>query len=256
MLFLIGLGLYVDDLSVRALDALKSSKEIFVEQYTSFIPSGYVDELESKTGKSIRELARSDLEQDAEKTISMAKNENVSILIPGDPLIVTTHKLLLDIADRLGIPVLVLHAPSILSVAIGESRLSLYKFGQVVNVPFWKKDYTPTAFINVIKQNKERGLHSLLFLDIDHEHNRPMSLAECLEIMKKADTAENSGIFKADPFVIVIANAGMPDQRTIMSRSSKIERFSKELEGKMLSVIIPAELSFSEEGVRKFIDEL
>ncbi len=58
------------------------------------------------------------------------------------------------------------------------------------------------------------------------------------------------------PFVIVIANAGMPDQRAIMARSSKIERFSKELEGKMLSVIIPAELSFSEEGVRKFIDEL
>ncbi|MGC8629251.1 MAG: diphthine synthase [Candidatus Micrarchaeia archaeon] len=252
MLILAGLGLYLDDLSLAAFNELGKADVLLIEQYTSFLPKGYKEELEKRLGKQIKEVGRADLEQNLEKTIEPAKSSTLAILIPGDPLIVTTHKSIIDIAEKEGIEVRVYHASSVLTVAIGESRLSLYKFGQVANIPFWQKDYEPTAFINTVKANLERGLHSLLFLDIDHEHKRPMSLEECFEVIRKSDSREKAGILAEDPLVLVMGDLGAPSQKIALTKLSSMAKLGKDFEGKAISIIILAGLSFSEEAVRKF----
>ncbi|MGC8676190.1 MAG: diphthine synthase [Candidatus Micrarchaeia archaeon] len=253
MLFLIGLGLDVGDLSENAINAIKKCDDVFIERYTSFLPDSYDGYLARATGKAAKELERRDLEQLAKDIVSKAASRNIAVLVPGDPLLVTTHVTLLELAGKLGVAAKTIHAPSILSVAIGESMLDVYKFGQFANVPMWQKDYKPTAFINVVKENMQKGLHSLLFLDIDQEHHKPMALEACIATMKAADETEHAGIFAKDPLVLVLGNVGRASQRIALSRISSAARLAPMFNEMPLSIIVLADLSFYEEAVKKFL---
>ena len=71
------------------------------------------------------------------------------------------------------IKVIIIHNLSILT-AVGVVGLELYKYGKTTSIPFENKDVnTP---IEVIKQNKKNGLHSLVLLDLKPEQDRFMSI--------------------------------------------------------------------------------
>jgi len=247
MLFIIGLGLEKDDISIRALSALKHSDIVLLDSYTSFVKEEYVKRLERLAAKHFIRVSRSDLEQDVKKTVKAALEKDVALLVPGDPLIATMHKIVVDEAKRQGIKVAVMHAPSVLNVAIGESGLSAYRFGPIVNVPFWQKDYKPTSFVRVVSKNLANDLHTLLLLDIDHDHNRPMSIAEFSEIFSNADKAEQTKIVKDTLKILVMADVGTEKQQVLFTRFSELNSLSETLAGRVLSIIVPASLSFSEE---------
>ena len=59
--YLIGLGLNEKSLSLEALDVLKKSKEIYLENYTVEFPYKK-EELEKTIGKKISELGREQVE--------------------------------------------------------------------------------------------------------------------------------------------------------------------------------------------------
>ena len=62
----------------------------------------------------------------------------------------------------------ILYAGSVFD-AVAESGLSLYKFGKTTSLPKWQKNYTPKSFVDIIKENKKIGAHTLLLIDIGLE---------------------------------------------------------------------------------------
>lgn len=248
MLSIIGLGLDFKDLSVRSLEAIKEADLLLLEAYTSFLPDGYIPYLEKEAGKKMAILKRIDMEEKATETVLKAKDKDVALLIPGDPLIATMHHLLMNEARKLGVKTRILHSASAFTVAIGESVLDIYKFGPTATIPFWFENYKPTAFLNLLKKNLDNSEHTLLLLDIDQKNHRPMNIGEALEILTNAAKEKKSCIIDGRLKVILLANAGRADQKIRYVRIKEIGKdIEASLKGKALSLIVPAKMSFAEE---------
>lgn len=251
MLLLIGLGLNTKDISVRAVEAIRNADIVMLERYTSFITEDYVKYLEEAAGKKIVELYRTDLEDNVKATVSQARGKDVAILFPGDPLIATTHKIIIEAAKDLKIKTKVFHAPSIFTAAIGESGLDAYRFGPIITIPFWYERYKPTSFLEVVKRNMQNNEHTLLLADIDRDGNRPMRLGYAVQILKAADEEKGYGLINQDTHVIVIVNAGREDGLVIYDKIARLEKHEGETQGKAISIIMMAKLSFAEEEALK-----
>ena len=95
MLYIIGLGLSdVEDVTIKGLNAIKSSDAVYLEHYTSILKedaTSYKAELEKFYGKEIILADRTMVEQDSDKIIESAKDKTVSFLVVGDPFGATTH---------------------------------------------------------------------------------------------------------------------------------------------------------------------
>ncbi|MCL5239274.1 MAG: diphthine synthase [Candidatus Marsarchaeota archaeon] len=246
MLFLIGLGLGNKDLSALALEEIKEADALFLESYTAFIPKEYADFIERQAGRKPTPLVRKDLEDGLAKTVAAAKGAKVVILVPGDPLIATTHGIILNEAKRQGIECRVIHAPSVFSIAIGESGLDVYKFGPTVTIPFWSERYRPTAFIDAIERNLRNGQHTLVLLDIEHKSFRPMKIEEAAGIISKATSGMKGAQLNSEKEIMILANLGRDDKMIVRSKIGELTQHAAELEGKVLSLVIPAEMSFAE----------
>lgn len=59
----------------------------------------------------------------------------------------------------------VIHNASIVN-AIGCTGLMVYRFGEVVSIPFFTEKWRPYSFYHKIKANLEHKLHTLVLLDI------------------------------------------------------------------------------------------
>ncbi|CDW55624.1 diphthine synthase [Trichuris trichiura] len=184
MLYLIGLGLGgPDDLTLRGLRAGQRCSKLYFEMYTSLLPDGQdMSQLELHFGKEILPCDRELLESGCgkvsndfgrsrnfflieEQIIEEAKNEDVGILVVGDPLGATTHCSLYLQAKEYHIPVEVIHNASVLS-AIGCCGLQLYNFGKTVSIVFWTAEYKPESFFDQIEVNLKNGFHTLCLLDL------------------------------------------------------------------------------------------
>ncbi len=246
MLTLAGMGLYdYKDLTLRGIDAIKSADHVYIERYTN-LWSGK-DELEHMCGKDIVELERGSLEQDSETIIEESKSKNVVILIPGDPLIATTHISLVEDAKRAGIDVKIIHNASIVS-AIGESGLHVYKFGAIATIPFPEKtkQMLPKSVYDVIKKNQEIGYHTLLLLDITPE--KRMNVKEALNILLELEEVSGCGLISTDIEMIVLSKLGSPESMIVFDKISNIINMGFH---EPIALILPGELHFTE---RDYLD--
>lgn len=248
MLSLIGLGLEKGDISIRAMDCLKNADVILIERYTLPTPKEYVDYLEKETGKSIHEITRSSLEDEVKTTLEQAQNYKLAILVSGDPLIATTHHIILEAARKMGIETEVYHAPSIFTAAIGESGLDIYKFGPTATIPSWSEKYEPTSFLEIIDRNLKNSQHTLVLLDVDPINKRTLSVEEAIEILKKADERKDYGLFENETKILILCDISSEKQKIVYCdiNDSRIgEALSSET--RRTALIIPSGLSFAEE---------
>ena len=61
----------------------------------------------------------------------------MAILVGGDPLMATTHKIFIHRGERQKVETEIVHANSIITTAIGESGLDFYGFGAPCTIPKW-----------------------------------------------------------------------------------------------------------------------
>ncbi len=255
MLLLIGLGLGTKDLSVLALDEIRKADELLIETYTAPLPIDYIEFIEKQAGKKPTPLKRKDLEEDLNGTVARAKDKNVVVLVPGDPLIATTHSIILNEAKKQGVKCRVIHAPSVFSMAIGESGLDVYKFGPTVTLPFWSERYKPRSFLDSIGKNLGNGQHTLVLLDIDQKSGSPMKITEAKRILEDAMANSQGPPITGESEIIVMANLGRGDEAIRKSSVRDLGELSKTLEGKVLSLIVPGPLSFAEkENLKRAVD--
>jgi diphthine synthase len=209
-LVFIGLGLCSErDVSLRGIEEAKEASTVFAEFYTSLMPELSLRKLERLIKKKIKVVSRRDLEEYAGKMIlEEAEKSKAVLLVPGDPLIATTHVDLRIRAEKQGIKTRIVHGASILSAIMGLSGLQNYKFGRSVTIPFPDADSVIETPYNVIMQNKEMGLHTLCFLDIRTEEKRYMTIKKGLEILLATEKIKRKNVVTQHTMAVGIARAG------------------------------------------------
>ena len=242
-LVFVGLGLYNEKgICMQGLEELKSADEAFIELYTTFMSDFSTERLEEVSGKKLRRVAREDLEEkDGESLLRAARTGKAVFLVPGDPLIATTHVTLRIQAEKSGIRTRIVHGASILSAVMGLSGLHNYKFGKSVTIPFSGKSETP---YQVVAENKARGLHTLCLLDVMAEENRFMRIHQGLEALLSIEENRRQRVITADSLVVGIAQAGSP-RPTVKAGLIK-DLMGYDFGKPPHSIIVPGDLHFME----------
>lgn len=240
MLHLIGLGIGDEkDISLRGIEACKKAEKVFLELYTCPLKID-IPCLEKIIEKKICVLDRKGVEESG-KIISSAIEKDTVLLVGGDPLSATTHSEMILEARKKKIDVEIVHSSSIFT-AVGETGLSLYKFGKAVSLPKPQDNYFPTSPYDNILDNLKNGMHSLVLLDIGMSAGEGMSLF--LELEKKM----KGGIFSSDTKIVVCAHLG----KGSLIRYGTINDLQKTDFGEHPHcIIVHAKLNFSEE---EFLD--
>lgn len=105
------------------------------------------------------------MEQGADEILLGSNEQNVALLVVGDPFGATTHTDLILRAKEKGIKFEVVHNASILN-AVGCCGLQLYSFGETVSIPYWTEAWQPDSFFDKILSNFKRNLHTLCLLGL------------------------------------------------------------------------------------------
>ncbi|KAH7334914.1 Diphthine synthase [Rhizoctonia solani] len=265
MFYVIGLGLCDEkDITVRGLEAVRQCSRIYLEAYTSIL---LVDKekLEAFYGKSIITAYRETVETESDEILRNAKEEDVALLVVGDPFGATTHTDMLIRARELGIATTVIHNASIMN-AVGACGLQLYNFGQTVSLPFYTDSWKPDSWYDRVVENVEKGMHTLVLLDIKvreqseenmargrkiYEPPRYMNpvtaVSQILESEAIRTASASSGESKAHGYLkpestlaIALSRVGSPDkQRIVCGTLRQLSELAEEEFGEPLfSVVI------------------
>jgi len=240
------MGLYDEkDLSLRAIEEIKTSDKAFAELYTSLMPNLDIGRLEKLVGKKVTVVLRKVLEEEGGlQVLQDAKWGKVAFLVPGDSMIATTHVDLRIRAKKMGIKTRIVHGASIISAVIGLTGLQNYKFGRNVTVPFLENGVTADTPYKVIMENKKRGLHTLCFLDIRAEKKRYMTVKDGLNALLTADGKNKRNIITQDTLAVGVARAGAPD---VCVRADYIRDLLKyDFGSPPHTLVFPAKLHFME----------
>lgn len=205
MLVFIGLGLHGEGISLQGLREAQAADAVYAELYTSLVPELDLKQLERRIGRPIKMVDRKVIEEFPQEILEAAGKGRVALLVPGDPMVATTHVDLRLRAAKAGIETKVVHAASIASAAAGLAGLQSYKFGRSATVPF--PDNPSRAPYDALIENLGRGLHTLLLLDLRAE-GRAMTAGEAIEIMLKLEEELKGQVFTAERLAVVVARAG------------------------------------------------
>jgi diphthine synthase len=205
----VGLGLHDEKgISLRGLEEVKSADNVFMELYTSLLPDFSLKRFEEICGKKVTVVSRQDLEErNGECILRAAEHGETVLLVPGDPMIATTHVALRIQAEKRGIRTRLIHGASILSAVIGLSGLHSYKFGKSVTIPFPDVTSSETPY-NVISENLKLGLHTLCLLDINAEEKRYLRVPDALKKLLEIEAKRKEQTVTMKTLAVGIAKAG------------------------------------------------
>ncbi|MFB6256911.1 MAG: diphthine synthase [Haloplanus sp.] len=224
MLTFVGLGLYDErSITVEGRDALRTADRVFAEFYTSRLVGTDVSALEAHHGVDIDIRDRAGVERRPEPILDAAEDADIVFLTAGDTMISTTHvDLRLRAIDR-GIDTRVIHGVSAAQAASGLTGLQNYRFGKAVTLPFPRAhggDGVPASVVDSVEANRERGLHTLVYLDIKVDDGRGDDAGETY---MTADVA--AGLLASawpDRLAVAVARAGSPDTVVAADRLSAL----------------------------------
>ncbi|MFB6091604.1 MAG: diphthine synthase [Haloquadratum sp.] len=235
MLTFIGLGLYDErSITVEGRDALADADRAFAEFYTSHLVGATVEDLASYHDVDIEVLDRAGVERDPRAILDAAETGDVAFLTAGDTMISTTHvDLRLRAAER-GIDTRVVHGVTAQTAASGLTGLQNYRFGKSVTLPFPSAhggEGVPQSVIEAIEANRERGLHTLAYLDIKAERDAYMTADVAAGLL--ADDWE-------DGLGVAVARAGSPEPLVAADRLSALA--DRDFGGPLHLLVLPGDL--------------
>ncbi len=243
---IIGIGLDNEkDITLKGLELVKASDYIYLESYTSLL-NCKIEKLEELYNKKIILADRKCVEGDDNEIIKNAKDNNVSLLIIGDPFSATTHLDLMQRAKKNNIKVNIVNNASVLT-AVGIVGLQLYKYGKTTSIPYPQDNFKPETAYNVIKENKD--LHTLCLLDIKADLDKYMTVNEAIQVLLDIEENRKENVFTKDTLCVGCARLSADDYIVKTSKAKDLLNFDF---GKPLHcLIIPGKLHFMEEEVLK-----
>lgn len=249
-LYIIGLGLAPDLITIRALNVLRRVKKVFIERYTGLLVLN--EELNAiLKGKDLQELSRKDLEElEGEVIFKNLRKHDVAILVPGDPLVATTHASIIIEAYKKGYEVEVVPGVSIIPNALTMAGLMIYKMGKPVTIVYPKEGIIYDYPYDVIKDNDLRNLHTLLLLELDMEKNIVMKAHEAIDILFKIEEVRKEGVIRPDRLAVAVAALGSKNQRICFDTLENLRTISMDEIPQTLIITSP-KLHFMEEEMLK-----
>ncbi len=245
-LIFIGLGLHDEyGLSLRGQAEARSCSMLFAEFYTNPMPRLDMRYLNGLVGKQVMVLLRSQVEEKAEEVIlSKAAIGKVGFLVPGDPMVATTHVDLRLRAHKAGIRTRIIHAASVISAAAGATGLQSYKFGRTVTIPVsWPGEF-PESIYTGIKNNMASGLHSLVLLEVDPESSRHIIIPQALKQLLDAGERLSDNTIKPETLTVGLARLEAPDMKIKAGTISEL--LETDFGQPPYAMIFPAQLHFIE----------
>ena len=238
-LFLVGMGLSPDDVSRGALKVVARCGRVFCETYTSLMPGLEPASLSDLLACRVELLKREQVE-DGTLIVNALSGGDVALLVPGDPMISTTHISLRVQAARAGHASRVIHCSSILSAAIGESCLLSTRFGRMGTISFLPSQQP----YDVLMDNKARGLHTLFLLDVDSERGRHMSIGQALQSLLAVEERRSLGVIGRNTLAVGLARVSSADQ---MVRAGRVrDLLELDFGSPPHCLVIPGRLHFAE----------
>lgn len=241
----IGLGLWdARDVSLRGVEAARSADILFFETYTSRLGGARAEDLEALFGKPITPVTRQEVE-DGHRILEAARGADVAFLAVGDSMAATTHVDLRVRAAKLGIRTRVVHGASIVVAVSGLLGLQSYKFGRSTTLAFPHGEYLAESPYDVVAANLQRGLHTLVLLDLDAERGRYMTASEGAALLVEIARRRGAGPLRAESLACAVARAGSPEP---LLRAGSLADLAREDFGPPLhTLVVPGELHFLEE---------
>ena len=245
ILTFIGLGLNDErGISIRGLEEARNADFVFAEFYTSLMPNLSMPNLEKLIGKPVTVLSRHDVEENARQIIlDKVKDGRTVFLVPGDPMIATTHIDLRLRAERLGIDTRIIGAASIQTAAAAITGLQSYKFGRTITLPLTATT-SPESPYHHLKTNRKAGLHTLILLDLHAEKRQYMTIPEGIRYLLEVENRRKEKVFEDTTLAIGVARAGADDVAVKAAAAASLEKL--DFGPAPHSLIVPGELHFME----------
>jgi diphthine synthase len=213
MLTFVGLGLYDErSVTVRGRDAIREADRVFAEFYTSRLAGTTIGDLETYHDTAIEVRDRAGVERDPGPILSAAADGDAVFLTAGDTMISTTHVDLRLRAHERGIDTRIIHGTTAQSAASGLSGLQNYRFGKATTLPFpdsYGGSGVPDSVLETIAANRERGLHTLIYLDIKADRDAYMTANRAADLLD---------VDLDEPLAVAIARAGSSDPLVVADR--------------------------------------
>ncbi len=207
MLTFVGLGLYDErSVTVAGREAIAAADRVVVEFYTSKLVGTTTEALESYHDTEIERLDRGAVEGDPESILQDAAASDVAFMTAGDTMISTTHVDLRLRATARDIQTRVIHGTTAQAAASSLTGLQNYRFGKATTLPFpyaHGGDDVPQSVIETIEANQDRGLHTLVFLDIKADREEYMRASTASELLA-------SGL-DDETVAVAVCRAGSPE---------------------------------------------
>jgi diphthine synthase len=235
MLTFVGLGLYDErSVTVEGREAIRRADRVFAEFYTSRLVGTIHADLEAFHGAEIDVRDRAGVEEDPGPILDAAEDGDAVFCTAGDTMISTTHVDLRLRAHERGIETRVVHGTTAETAAASLTGLQNYRFGKATTLPFpYGSVRVPGSVTDTIDANRERGLHTLVFLDIKAERETDRFMT--------ADTA--AGLLAGaheDRLAVAVCRAGSPEPVVAADRLSALA--DREFGDPLHLLVVPGEL--------------
>lgn len=243
MLYFIGLGPGgFDYITLKGLKKLKEVDVIYLDSYTSIVPKQLVSDIENILDKKVIEVNRRKLENEGYEILVEAKEKEVAILVPGDPMIATTHRQLRIEAKKLGVETRVIYGVSILTAAISAVGLHVYKFGASATIPLNVNECTSNYPYMITAENIKRGLHTLLYLEATPKDF--VDIRKAIQYLLTFEEIYKKKVLTEDRILVGIARLTYEDEIIMAGNIHKILQYN--FGGPPHLLIITGKLHFTE----------
>ncbi len=235
----IGLGLsHERGISLEGLDEAKSADKVFAEFYTNTMPGLNLLKLEALIGRKVDILSRTELEEEnARRIVKAATNGKVAFLVPGDPMIATTHVAIRLALAKKGVESRVVHGSSIVSAVCGATGLQSFKFGKSITLPH-RESLVPASVLDTVRENMARGLHTLILLDVMPDNKGQLTVSESLKRFLATDPSSEGWL------AVGAARIGASDELVRAARAARLK--PTDFGPAPHSLVFPGKLHFME----------
>jgi diphthine synthase len=235
MLTFVGLGLYDErSVTVEGREEIRRADRVFAECYTSRLVGATREELEAFHDTTVEVRDRAGVEEDPGPILDAAEAGDAVFCTAGDTMISTTHVDLRLRAHARGIDTRIVHGTTAAAAAASLTGLQNYRFGKATTLPFpYGSMRVPGSVTETIDANRERGLHTLVFLDIKAERETDRFMT--------ADTA--AGLLAEayeDRLAVAVCRAGSPEPVVAADRLSRLA--DREFGDPLHLLVVPGEL--------------